>query len=402
MGEPSGHDVSMEELTNLAEVAVVVGANVQPGQVVRVTATVEQVAIVEAVADAAYRHGARFVEAQVTLPGLQRSLILNGPAEAYVPSWADTSVYGLDAVEGTLIEVTGPRLPGLLDDLDPLLVDRAQPSFSQAWREVEYRVNNTIVPGPNPGWARMRCPEMAPDEALAALWRDIAIATRLDTSDPVAYWRTRFAELTARAVSLKELRLDAIHLHGPGTDLTVGLLPNVRWDGPTNVSERGVLHAWNIPSEEIFTSPDPTRVDGSVRLTRPAVVGGALIRGVTLTFREGEVVNIEGADIERLQAFVNRDRGTRRVGELALVDGESAVARIDQPFGTMLLDENAAAHLALGFGFPELADDQTRDRINNSADHLDLTIGSPEIDITGLRGAEQQALPLIRNGRWVN
>ena len=119
----------MEELASLAELAVVLGANVQPGQVVRVTAAVEQVATVQAMADAAYRHGARFVEAQLVLPGLQRSLILNGPAEAYVPAWADAPVYGLDEAEGALIEVTGPRLPGLLDDLDPVLVNRVQPPF---------------------------------------------------------------------------------------------------------------------------------------------------------------------------------------------------------------------------------------------------------------------------------
>lgn len=390
----------MEELEGLAEVAVVVGANVQPGQVVRVTAAVEQAVVVQAIADAAYRHGARFVEAQITLPGLQRSLVVNGPAEAYVPAWAAATVYGLDEVEGARIEVSGPRLPGLLDDLDPVLVDRAQPPISQAWREVEHRVNNTIVPGPHPGWARVRYPELAADEALAALWRDIAIATRLDASDPVGCWETRLAELTERAAALSVLRLDAIYLQGPGTDLTVGLLPNVRWVGPTNVSERGVLHAWNIPSEEIFTSPDPTRVDGHVRLTRPAVVEGVLIQDATLTFREGEVVDIAGSTgVERLRAFVDRDRGTRRVGELALVDADSAVARVEQPFGTMLLDENVAAHLALGFGFPELAADQERDRINASADHLDLTIGSPEIDI--IASTQSQTLPLIQHGHWV-
>lgn len=248
----------MEELASLAELAVVLGANVQPGQVVRVTAAVEQVAIVQAIADAAYRHGARFVEAQLVLPGLQRSLILNGPAEAYVPAWADAPVYGLDEAKGALIEVTGPRLPGLLDDLDPVLVNRAQPPFSQAWREVEHRVNNTIVPGPHPGWARTRYPELAPDDALAALWRDIAIAIRLDTSDPVAQWRARFAELTGRAANLSQLRLDAIRLRGPGTDLTVGLLPDVRWDGPTNVSQRGVPPSWPTTRHEDASTPART------------------------------------------------------------------------------------------------------------------------------------------------
>jgi len=195
--------------------------------------------------------------------------------------------------------------------------------------------------------------------------------------------------------------LDAIRLSGPGTSLEVGLLPGARWESPTNRSQRGVLHAWNLPSEEIYTSPDPTRVNGDVRLTRPAVVDGANVEKVTLTFADGEVTKITGGEgIGRLRTFVDRDPGTRRVGELALVDADSAVAAIDHPFGLVLLDENAASHIALGFGFAELADEQTRARVNQSADHLDLTIGSREVDVIGVEHGGRHERPLMRNGRW--
>lgn len=391
------------ELEGLAEVAVVLAANVQSGQVVQVAAEVGQFEVVRAVADAAYRHGARFVDAQFRDPELQRSLVVNGPAEAYVPVWRDASTYGLDNAAGARIEITGPTTPGLHADLDPVLVDRAQPPRSRAWREVEYRVNNTIIPGPHRAWAQTRYPHLEPEQALAALWRDIAIATRLDAPDPIAAWRQRFTELTGRAWQLTEMGLDAIRLRGPGTDLEVGLLPRARWEGPTNVSERGVLHAWNLPSEEIYTSPDPARVNGHVRLTRPAVVGGAVIDDVALTFSKGEITSVTGGEgVERLLAFIGRDAGTRRVGELALVDGDSAVAKIDQPFGLILLDENVASHLALGFGFPELVDDKTRARVNQSGDHLDLTIGSNKLQITGLEldGARSPERPLMHDGQW--
>ncbi|MDQ6803610.1 MAG: aminopeptidase, partial [Actinomycetota bacterium] len=279
----------MRELERLAELAVVSGANVQPGQVVQVIAEIGQVEVVRAVADAAYRYGARFVDAEFRDPVLQRSLVVNGPAEGFVPVWRDASTYGLDEAAGARIEIVGPAIPGLLADLDPVLVDRAQPPRSRAWRAVEYRVNNTIIPGPHQAWARARYPSFEPDQALAALWRDIAIAIRLDAPDPVAKWRQRFAELTGQARRLTEMRLGAVRLRGPGTELEVGLLPGARWEGPTNVSQRGVLHAWNLPSEEIYTSPDPARVNGHVRLTRPAVVGGAVIDDVALTFSHGEV-----------------------------------------------------------------------------------------------------------------
>jgi aminopeptidase len=393
----------MSKLERLAEVAVVAGANVQSGQVVQITAEVGQFEVVRAVADAAYRRGARFVDAEFRDPGLQRSLVVTGPAEAYVPGWRDASAYGLDEAAGTRIMIIGPAIPGLLDDLDPVLVDRAQPPRSRAWREVEYRVNNTIIPGPHQAWAQARYPRLEPEQARAALWRDIAIATRLDAPDSIAEWRQRFSELTGRARQLTELALDAIRLRGPGTDLEVGLLPGARWEGPTNVNERGVLHAWNLPSEEIYTSPDPARVNGHVRLTRPAVVGGATIEDVTLTFSEGEVTAVTGGEgLERLRAFVARDAGTSRAGELALVDRDSAVAKVDHPFGLILLDENVASHLALGFGFPELVADQLRGRVNQSGDHLDLTIGSDELQITGLElnHAGVSERPLMQDGRW--
>ncbi len=392
----------MNELEQLAEVAVVVGANVQPGQVVQVSAEIEQLEVVRAIADAAYRQGARFVDSQLRDPVLQRSLVVHGPAQAYVPNWADAPTRGLDEVAGARILIIGPTAPGLLDDLDPVRVNRAQPPRSRAWRDVEYRVNNTIIPGPHTAWAQTRYPRLTAEKAHAGLWRDIAVACRLDDEDPVAVWRRRFAELTDRASQLTRMSLDAIRLHGPGTDLEIGLLPGARWAGPTNVSERGVLHAWNLPSEEIYTSPDPARVNGIVRLTRPAVVGGATVKDVTLTLLNGAVTEVTGGGgVERLRAFVDRDTGTRRVGELALVDADSAVAKVDKPFGLVLLDENAASHLALGFGFPELADEHTRAHVNQSGDHLDLTIGSRELRITGLDRAGGPERPLMRDGRWV-
>jgi aminopeptidase len=331
---------------------------------------------------------------------LQRALVVNGPAEAYVPSWRDAAIYGLDGVGGARVMIVGPAVPGVVDDLDPVLVDRAQPPRSRAWREVEVRVNNTIIPGPYPAWARSRYPQLSTEEAMACLWRELAVACRLNDEDPAAAWRRRFAELTDRAQQLTSIGLETVRLCGPGTSLEIGLLPRARWESPTNCSKRGVLHAWNVPSEEIYTSPDPTRVNGTVTLTRPVVIGGGVVEGVTLTFVDGQLTNVTGGNgIDRLRAFIDRDPGTRRVGELALVDNDSAVATIDRPFGLVLLDENAASHIALGFGFPELVDEETRHLVNQSGDHLDLTIGSEQLDVVGLdhAGHEQR---LIRNGQW--
>jgi aminopeptidase len=391
----------MRRLEQLAEVGVVVGANVQPDQVVQVLSDVAHLDMARAVANAAYRHGARFVEFELRDAALQRSLIVEGPARAYVPAWRDASIYGLDEVEGARIQINGHAAVGRFADLDPVLVDRAQAPRSVAWREVEYRVNNTIIPGPNVGWAQALHPELEPDFALDQLWDEIAIACRLDHPDPPQAWHRRFVQLAERAEWLTSLRLTALALRGPGTDLTVGLLPTARWEPPTHRTTRGIPHAWNIPSEELYTSPDPGHVDGRVRLTRPAVISGVEISDVSLTFTDGALAHVRGGPgVERLRAFTDRDAGTRRVGEIALVDRDSAVARVAHPFKVTLLDENAACHLALGFGFPELTEEHERHRVNRSGDHLDLAIGSDDVEVSGVT-TSGDTVPLLHNGQWV-
>jgi aminopeptidase len=368
--------------------------------VLRISAGTDQLELVRAVAEVAYRHGARFVDVDLEDRRVQRTRLLHAADEtlSYAPDWPEARIRELDRVHGASIRITAPAAG--LDDLDPRRVNLAQPPNSPAWRDVEYRVNNTIVPVPTAAWAERLRPRLGPEEALDALWADIAVACRLDQPDPVAAWRRRFAELGARARALTALRLDAVRLRGAGTDLVVGLPAMAHWDGPTNLNERGIEHAWNIPSEEVYTAPDRDRVDGVARLTRPAVVGGRTIDGVSLTFRDGRVVDMAADDdLRALREFVARDEGTARLGELALVDAGSAVGSLGRAFGLILLDENTAGHIALGFGFPHLVEAADLERVNQSGSHLDLTIGSPDLEVSGIL-SDGRERPLFGRGEW--
>jgi aminopeptidase len=358
---------TVNDAEQLAELAVVVGANVQPGQLVRVSADVAHAELVRAVADAAYRHGASLVEADFSDLLLQRSQVLYARdlAQATRPSWWEAGLAELADAGGARIMIHAPTGPGLFDDLDPGRVNLAEPARSSVWRGVEYAVNNTIIPGPNEAWATALHPDLPPARALARLWDQINIACRVTQPYPVDAWRRRFAELRERAEALNALELEEVRLAGPGTDLRIGLLPTARWEPPTNVNVHGVEHAWNLPSEEVYTVPDPDRVDGA-----PA-----------------------------LREYIDRDPGTSRLGELALVDGDSAVGSVGQAFGMIMLDENTASHIALGFGFPALVDPSERDRVNQSSDHLDLTVGSDELRVTGHHADGHEQL-LLHHGRW--
>jgi len=182
--------------------------------------------------------------------------------------------------------------------------------------------------------------------------------------------------------------------------LSSGCPPTARWEPPATLNERGIEHVWNLPSEEIYTVPDRDRVDGRAQLTSPAVVGGRTVRDVVLTFRGGRAVEVSGADgVRALREYLARDPGAARLGELALVDGSSAVGTLEQTFGLILLDENIASHIALGFGYPALVDAADRRRVNQSGDHLDVTIGSAQLEVIGIDPDGRERV-LLRAGEW--
>jgi aminopeptidase len=256
------------------------------------------------------------------------------------------------------------------------------------------------VPFPTASWAAQTFPELDPAKALARLEERILHVCRLDEEDPAAAWAERADALESVARRLDALRLDALHFEGPGTDLTLGLLPTSRWEAARMTNADGVVHMANVPSEEVNTAPDPARADGVVRSTKPLDVEGALVRGLTVAFEGGRAVRIDADEnAEALRARASVDEGAARLGEVALVDRESRIGRSDTVFLNTLLDENAASHIALGNAYSFSVGDADRDRINRSAIHIDFMIGSDDVDVTGITG-DGTRVPVLRGGAW--
>ena len=392
-------------LARLADLAVTVGANVQPGQIVTVGADHAQFELARAIADSAYRHGARFVDVQYFDPYVKRARIAHAAEETldFVPSWFSYRLRALGSERAARISLSGPSTTGVLDDLDPERAGRDQLPFVKEILEVinERTTNWTVVPCPSMTWARLAHPELPPEDAFERLWEEIAHVCRLDEPDPVAAWNERADVLAAAATRMNERRFDALHFDGPGTDLTVGLLPTSTFHGALDETVDGIVHLANLPTEEVYATPDPERAEGVVRSTKPLVLAdGAIIRGLAVRFEGGRAAAIDaeqGAAVMRGRAAF--DEGAARLGEVALVDREGRIDRLGTVFFDTLLDENAASHIALGDGFDQGLSDEDRQRRNRSAIHIDFMIGGDDVAVTGIT-REGERVPVLRDGAW--
>jgi aminopeptidase len=388
-----------ERLEAYADLAVRVGANVQVGQTVFLTTQIEHAPLARALTRAAYRAGARYVDVRYRDDHVRHAMIDLGPDEAltHSPEWMKQLYRAMEG--GAQLWTTGEPEPELMNDLDGERVGRARmKEVVEIIREqmVQRSLNWSGVAYPSEGWATQIYGE--PD--VERLWEAVAFCTRLDEADPVQAWRDHMARLEGRGKVLTELQLDAVHYTGPGTDLTVGLNPNARWMSALFRTRDGIEYVPNMPTEEVFTTPDCRRAEGTIRSSRPLVLDGDIIEGLRLTVKDGKIVDVQadkGAGIVRGQLEID-DRAAY-FGELALVDGTSRVGRTKTTFFDTLYDENATCHIAYGFGVPEVFDGDPGDGMNISGVHTDFMVGGPELAVDGIT-KDGTAIPILREDVW--
>ncbi len=395
-----------------AKLVVRVGVNVQFGQRVVIRGAVEHAPVARALATEAYRVGASHVSIEYTDLVVRRAAVDHAPAESLgrvLPHEVE-GIRAWRADRPALISLTGNPHPTLMEGADPARLAASMPM--DLMREFLPIVSTnliawTVVAAPNPAWAQTVLGE--PD--VERLWQAVAVAMRLDQDDPVDAWKQHIAKLAGRRDRLNARGFDRIRFRGPGTDLTVGLLPSAQWMSGAATNADGTEFVANMPTEEVFTSPDWRRADGTLSTTAPffLMAVNTLVDGLHLELADG---TIREASAERGEAAVHTQLEpiprARPLGEIAIVDADSAVRRTGLTYSDMLFDENAGSHVAWGQGFAtavqngtELSPEQRIDSgLNQSNTHVDVVVGSPQVEIDGI-DASGHAVPITRGDTFV-
>ena len=411
-----GGPVSIDpvKLDRLAEVAIKVGLQLQPGQDLVLTSSIAALPLTRKIVEQAYKAGAGLVtpifnDDEITLARFRHGAddgfdhaagwLYEGMAKAFSNNAARLAVRGDD--------------PSLLSGQDASKVARANKANSMAYQPAlekitGFDINWNIVAYPETAWARQVFPGVSDEVAVGKLADAIFAASRVDGDDPIGAWKLHNAVLKARTEWLNGHRFHALHFTGPGTDLTVGLADEHEWMGGASTAKNGITCNPNIPTEEVFTTPHALRVSGHVSSTKPLSYQGTLIDNISVRFEEGRIVEAKasrGEDV--LKKVLDTDAGSRRLGEVALVPHSSPISKSGLLFFNTLFDENAACHIALGQCYSKcfvngakLTPDEIAARGGNkSLIHIDWMIGSGQIDIDGVH-SDGRTVPVMRQGEW--
>jgi aminopeptidase len=364
-----------------------------------------------AVAESAYRAGARYVDVMTADPLVTRARLLHGSDDALgaLSPWARHRLREVSGPHGALAQIAGEGEAGYLDGVPPERIATDYARFAKQTTgfrraQLNMRARWVIAGWPTDHWAGQVYPELEPLDAKRRLAGDLLWFCRLADEDGkgTSGWLKHLRTLSRRSARLTKLGLTRVELRGPGTELDIGCADGTRWLGGPETLVDGRMLAPNMPTEEVFTSPDPRSTSGTFRCTFPLSFRGGLIDGLRGEFSNGRLVRLEAdSDDDRdfVAAHLDSDRMGRRLGEVALVDASSRIGQTGRVYYNTLLDENAAAHIAFGSGFGGTRSETSTRGVNRSTIHLDVMIGSPELEATGFN-ARGRRIPLIHEGAW--
>ncbi|MEH7437822.1 aminopeptidase [Neobacillus drentensis] len=403
-----------KNLEKYAELAVKVGVNIQPGQTLVVNATLDAAEFIRLVVKKAYESGAHNVIVNWNDDTVTRTKYDLAPDEAFLeyPVWRAKEMDEL-AEKGAAFMSVVSQSPDLLSGVNPERISNFNKAAGKAlanYRKAAQsdKVSWTVIAAPSPAWAAMVFPNEPAENQVNKLWDAIFKATRVDVDNPVEAWKKHDETLHEKVAYLNERRYQKLHYTAPGTDLTIELPEKHIWVGAGSINEKGFEFMANMPTEEVFTVPLKTGVNGTVASTKPLSYAGNIIDRFSITFENGRIVGYQAEQGEEiLKRLVETDEGSHYLGEVALVPYNSPISQSNVLFFNTLFDENASNHLAIGSAYAFCieggkkmsSEELAENGLNESLTHVDFMIGSPQMDIDGIT-ADGKSEPIFRAGNW--
>ncbi|XJZ27881.1 aminopeptidase [Bacillota bacterium Lsc_1132] len=401
-------------LEKYAELAVKVGVNVQKGQTLVVNATLDAAEFVRLIAKQAYEIGANNVIVNWDDDTVTRTKYELASDEAFTefPVWKAKEREELVKQGAAFMSIVSSS-PDLLKGVKPERIANFQKAAGKALEKYRQAVQSdkiswTVIAAASPAWAAKVFPDEPAENQVAKLWDAIFKATRVDSENPVEAWKQHDANLHEKVRYLNDKHYAKLHYKAPGTDLTIELPKNHLWVGAGSINEKGIEFMANMPTEEVFTVPLKTGVNGIVSSTKPLSYGGNIIDRFSITFENGKIVGVKAEEGEEiLKRLVDTDEGSHYLGEVALVPFNSPISQSNILFFNTLFDENASNHLAIGSAYAFCieggktmsAEELKANGLNQSITHVDFMIGSAEMDIDGIT-ADGKAEAVFRGGNW--
>ncbi len=406
--------MNQELIEKYAELIVKTGANIQKGQYVVIRTAVFEEDFAAIVAKKCYEAGAKrvFVHWQASKMDRVDNLYASEEALKEVPLFEEYAhKFMLDELP-VLIWLDGDDPDGLsgIDNAKASRIRQAKHKILGKYRDQRENHFQWVIAGvPSPSWAKKVFPSLNEEEAIEALWKAILYTSRADDGNGIENWKKHNEDLKNRCAYLNSLRLKELRYKSSnGTDFKVGLIPGVRFEGGDEHTLEGVTYSPNIPTEECFTSPRKGVAEGIVYASKPLSYQGQLIENFYVKFHEGKAVEVHAEKGEEaLRSILSLDEGSAYLGECAFVPYHSPINLTNILFFNTLYDENAACHLALGTGFPNLypdfekyTDEEIRAfGINKSLSHVDFMIGSKDMSIIGVTEDDKE-VQIFKDGDW--
>jgi len=403
-----------QNIEKYAELAVKVGVNIQQGQILVVNATLDAAEFVRIVVKKAYEAGAKNVIVNWSDDAVSRTKYELAPDEVFheYPIWRAKETEDL-AEQGAAFMSIISSSPDLLKGVKSERISNYQKAAGKALAKYRKMIQSdkvswTVIAAASPAWAAKVFPNEPAENQVNKLWDAIFTTTRINMEDPIEAWRKHDQNLHEKVEYLNQKRYAKLHYQAPGTDLTIELPKNHLWCGAGSINENGKEFMANMPTEEVFTVPLKTGVNGTVSSTKPLSYGGNIIDRFTLTFENGKIVDVKAEEGEEiLKHLIETDEGSHYLGEVALVPYNSPISQSNILFFSTLFDENASNHLAIGSAYAfcieggkQMSAEQLRENgLNESITHVDFMIGSAEMDIDGIT-ADGKTEPVFRKGTW--